>query len=260
MSQPRVTIVTPTWNREAFLPAIHACVQRQNYENFEWLVHDDSELPSAELAHASWDKLRYIHSPERMTIGEKRNALLEQATGEIIVNFDDDDYYGPDYVSNRVAALIESEKPLSISAGFFAYHLNTGHFGYYRPHHKKGIAFQFHRGGVEMVQLDKVNIPFIHLCYGWSYVFRRELWDRVRFADVSMFEDRAFVQKVMEFAPVHFYESRTVDAIHAIHNLSSSNCFPQFIIPPFMMTANSPLPAQHIGWLAQIVQSLNQKG
>lgn len=259
MSLPRVSIITPTWNREAFLPAIHACARQQTYQNLEWLVHDDSEIPSTELLQSDWPKLRYFHSKERLSIGEKRNLLISRAQGEIIVNFDDDDYYAPDYVEKRVASLISSNSLLSISSGFFAYHLNTGHFGYYLPNVKQGLAFLFHRGGVKPVQLEKVKIPYIHLCYGWSYVFRKALWERVRFPDISAFEDRTFVQKAMELGPLHLHESRSLDSIHSIHNRSSSNCFPQFIIPPFMMSAYSPLPSKHMGWLKEIVRTLNQE-
>lgn len=257
MNQPKVSIITPTWNREAFLPAIHACVRMQNYENFEWLVLDDSDTPSTELYGCSWDNLQYIYSSKRMSTGEKRNILIGESTGEILINFDDDDYYGPDYIINRVNSLIESRKSISILSGFFVYHLNTGHFGYYRTRTKDGLGFQFHRNGVTAVELSKINIPHIHLCYGWSYVYTRDIWERVKFEDTSLFEDRAFVQKAMQFSDIDFYESHSIDAIHAIHNLSSSNCFPQFLIPEFMMSTNSNLPIEHIGQLREVVNKIN---
>jgi glycosyltransferase involved in cell wall biosynthesis len=256
MNQKKVSIVTPTWNREAFLPSIHACVRRQSYENFEWLVLDDSEKPSEELSTSPWNKLRYIHSAERLSIGEKRNRLIAEASGDIIVNFDDDDFYGPAYVTDRIAGLEASGHKLSLMSGFFAFHLNTGHFGYYKTLIKSGLGFRFNKQGVEVVDLGQVNIPYIHLCYGWSYVFHKEIWDHAKFSDLMIFEDREFVRSIMDKFKIHFYESRKIDAIHSIHSLSSSNCFPQFLIPPFMMSAESEAIAGHVERLRAVVRDL----
>lgn len=256
MDQQKVSIVTPTWNREAFLPSIHACVRHQSYQNLEWLVLDDSEQPSAELAACSWSKLKYIHSDKRMSIGEKRNLLIAESSGELIVNFDDDDFYGPDYVKNRVDALNSSGKKLSVMSGFFVYHLNTGHFGYCKTRRKSGLGFRFNRQGVGVVDLKTIKIPFIHLCYGWSYVFYKELWGEVKFDDLMVFEDREFVRQLMTKFEIHFHESTSIEAVHSIHSLSSSNCFPQFLIPPFMLSSESNATAAHVQRLRAIVKSL----
>jgi glycosyltransferase involved in cell wall biosynthesis len=257
MDQPKVSIVTPTWNREAFLPAIHACVRQQNYENFEWLVLDDSQNPSQELSACAWDKLNYIHSKKRLSIGEKRNLLIAESSGDIIINFDDDDFYGPDYIKNRIESLASSGKKLSLMSGFFVYHLNTGHFGYYKTLIKSGLGFCFNKEGVKVVNLEKIKIPFIHLCYGWSYVFYKKIWDQVKFDDMMVFEDREFIRKSMDKFDIHFHESDKIEAIHSIHSLSSSNCFPQFLIPPFMISTESESTDSHVERLKAIVKSLD---
>ena len=258
MTSPKVTIITGTWNREAFLPAIHACVRAQTYDNFEWIVLDDSDAPSEELQNCTWDKLKYVYSRDRITLGEKRNQMIAQSSGEIIVNFDDDDYYGPDYVANRVKSITESGCQLSIMAGFFVYHINTGHYGYYKTRVKSGPAYQFGQKGTTFVNLGKVNIPLIHLCFGWSFVYYKSLWEKVKFSDITMFEDREFTRQALEHTKIDFYESKTVDSIHAIHNLSSSNCFPQFLIPSFMLPAHSPDAHGHILQLVKVVRAINE--
>ena len=258
MQNPKVTIITGTWNREAFLPAIHACVRSQTYDNIEWIVFDDSDTPSVELSKNAWDKLTYIHSKDRVSIGEKRNRMVAQAKGEIIVNFDDDDFYGPNYVTNRVKALTESGCKLSIMSGFFVYHLNNGRFGYYRTRVKQGPAFQFNKFGMKLVELSNVKIPYIQFCFGWSFVFYKSLWDSVKFPDQMIFEDRAFAQAALEHTTINFYDSTTLDSIHAIHNLSSSSCFPQFIIPPFMIASEGMETPNHMKKLVDVVRELNQ--
>ena len=258
MNNPKVTIITGTWNRETFLPMIHACVRAQTHDNLEWIVLDDSDVPSAELQSCSWDKLKYIYSRDRITLGEKRNIMVAQASGEIIVNFDDDDFYGPDYVANRVKSLTESGCRLSIMAGFFVHQINTGHFGYYKTRIKNGPAYRLGQNGAQLIDLGKMHIPFIHLCFGWSFVYYKSLWEQVKFSNITMFEDREFTRAALNHTKIDFYESRSIDAVHAIHNLSSSNCFPQFLIPPFMLASGSPAARDHIRRLVDVVRTINQ--
>jgi glycosyltransferase involved in cell wall biosynthesis len=88
-----VSIITPTANRVNLLPAIWDCVRNQSIHDFEWLVHDGSAQRTAMFDDINDTRVRYIHESTPMTIGAKRNALCSEAKGEIIAQFDDDDYY-----------------------------------------------------------------------------------------------------------------------------------------------------------------------
>lgn len=258
MDNPLVSIITPTFNREAFLPAIAACVQKQSVQDIEWLVFDDSERPSASLTNSSWDKLRYIYSPTKLSVGEKRNRLIDAARGDIIVQLDDDDFYGANYVADMLKLLEDSSADLVLLTGFFCHHLNTGQFGYYRTMVKRGPAFQFNRNGAKAVTLDDLKIPLIHLCYGWSYIFRKQLWADNKFDEVNVFEDRQFVINAKQMGKVASFESKRFSSSHSVHNLSSSQCFPQFLIPEFVIGTIAPQAHRHIARLRAIVQKLNK--
>ena len=110
---PLVSIVTPTYNRRRFIPSLIRMVQQQTYprDRLEWIVYDDGQEPVDDLleaARTTLPKLRYIFSDEKMTLGEKRNRLNQEATGDIIVAMDDDDYYVPQRVSAAVETLQKS--------------------------------------------------------------------------------------------------------------------------------------------------------
>jgi glycosyltransferase involved in cell wall biosynthesis len=110
---PLVSIVTPTYNRRRFIPALIQMVQQQTYpkDRIEWIVYDDGQETIQDLLDAARDtlpKLTYIYSDEKMTLGEKRNRLNKEAKGEIIVAMDDDDYYVPERISAAVEALTKS--------------------------------------------------------------------------------------------------------------------------------------------------------
>jgi glycosyltransferase involved in cell wall biosynthesis len=256
VQRPLVSIITPTFGREAFLPAIAACVRAQSYQNIEWLVLDDSEEPSPALTKEPLEELKYIHTTKRLSVGTKRNQLLAHASGEIVVHFDDDDYYGPDYISKAIEHL-SNEVDVALLSGFFVAHLNNDGFGYYRTRVKKGPAFAFNKSGVHPVDLGRINIPLIHLCFGWAYIYKRVVWEQTKFEELNVFEDREFIRKATENFKTVAYESRAVDCLHAIHTRSSSQCFPQFLIPGFVVHALSRDAYQHVMRLKSIAAMSN---
>jgi len=46
--------------------------------------------------------VRYFHLTERKTIGEKRNIAVSNALGEVIVHWDDDDFFRAHRISSQV--------------------------------------------------------------------------------------------------------------------------------------------------------------
>jgi glycosyltransferase involved in cell wall biosynthesis len=110
MPLPFVSVLTPTYNRRAFIPAAIACFKAQTYpmDRIEWIVLDDGTDKVGDLFAASGLKnVRYIALPEgeKLPIGAKRNRLNELATGDICVCWDDDDYYVPDRIRKAVTRL-----------------------------------------------------------------------------------------------------------------------------------------------------------
>jgi len=81
---PRVSIITPTINRQDLLPALWDCVRAQSVEDIEWLVFDGSPQRAPMFEGIDDPRVCYRHVADSMTIGAKRNALCDAATGEII--------------------------------------------------------------------------------------------------------------------------------------------------------------------------------
>ncbi len=256
-TRPFVSIITPTYGREDFISAITDCVRAQTYEEIEWLVLDDSEHPSAELCNNSWNKLKYIHSTDRLSIGEKRNRLLDMASGDVILHFDDDDYYGCDYVMRAVQRLQKNQSDISLLSGFFAVHLDMGNIGFYRPLVKKGPAFSFSKKGIGLVELDKLHIPYVHLCYGWALAYRKSVWREFPFQPVTHGEDRAFLLDVGQKYRINFDNPEIVDCFHSVHSRSSTFCYPQFNLPAFVFRTLSPDAFQHFARLRNVVKRRN---
>ncbi|MBV7403916.1 glycosyltransferase [Enterobacter sp. ENT03] len=159
--KPFVSVVTPTWNRGAFLPYLLYMFRYQDYpaDRRELIILDDSENSHLAiintLTHQDPERfnIRYIHHPERLALGKKRNMLNELARGEYIVCMDDDDFYPADKLSytvemmQRHGALISGSDQIPIwyshinrifkTHAFGEQHILNGTFAWHRNYLKK---------------------------------------------------------------------------------------------------------------------------
>ena len=171
---PTVTCVMPTRNRPArFLASALKCFFEQDYrEEMELLVLDDSDEPALPpFKRTEKRRVRYIWEDPIMghsALGAKRNRANTKARGQVIVHWDDDDWYTPERVSRQVEFLLEQKKQV------VGYHS----FLYWREADGKGFmytdpAFRPHAGGSSM-------------CYWKSW------WKQYPFMDRQVGEDFLF--------------------------------------------------------------------
>lgn len=99
--------------------------QHQNYGGErELLIYDgacksnspnDKQTQSNVVLQAMQDdpRIRYYYEPvkikpgeDHIKLGSKRNWMIGNSTGQIIVHFDDDDYYGPNYLQHMVTTMV----------------------------------------------------------------------------------------------------------------------------------------------------------
>lgn len=121
-----VSVVTPTYNRRAFIPTLIQIYRNQTFpkERMEWIILDDGYDCVQDLfqeAAKTIPNITYVYHEEKLRIGAKRNALNRLAKGSIIVAMDDDDYYPAD----RISSVVESfrKQPSIDLAGSSEMHL-----------------------------------------------------------------------------------------------------------------------------------------
>jgi glycosyltransferase involved in cell wall biosynthesis len=122
MSRPFISVITPTYNRRKFFTATISCYLAQTWphDRREWIILEDGHETVEDLvadAKRQYPTLnvRYIRLPVKASIGAKRNRLNEEAKGDIIVAWDDDDYYSPERLAH-IAHVFQS-KPNVMLAG-----------------------------------------------------------------------------------------------------------------------------------------------
>lgn len=105
---PRVSCVMVTANRAAIARRAVACFLEQTWGNRELVVVDDGNEDYAALfAGIPADRLLYHREPKRAdaTLGTLRNLSLDLARGDMVAQWDDDDWYHPDRLTRQIAAL-----------------------------------------------------------------------------------------------------------------------------------------------------------
>jgi GR25 family glycosyltransferase involved in LPS biosynthesis len=106
---PLVSILCSTHNRQYLIPFIVHQFNKQDYPNdmMELIILDDSEKEC--FFSPTQNNIKYIYEPLKSNIGKKRNILNGLSQGEIIIWFDDDDFYTQNRVSNTVDSLCEQD-------------------------------------------------------------------------------------------------------------------------------------------------------
>jgi glycosyltransferase involved in cell wall biosynthesis len=249
MTAPLVSIITPTFNRARYLPLVHRCVMAQDFRDFEWLIDDDSASPSSYMQALDDTRISYVHAPARRPIGTKRNALVARARGRIIAQFDDDDYYGSGYLDRMVSVMRDSGAAFVKLYGFFIHSKSLRLCGYWDLLQRSGRHMMFSKQPLSVVMLDEEHDPWVrdvYLGYGFSYVFEKAVWERARFPEIDWNEDLPFARQAAERFRIAGVQDDACTCIHVLHESSTSRCFPQYLLPRFVLDRLFPESKEHL--------------
>ena len=229
----KVSVITPTYGRERYLPSLFHCFDQQTHADRELLVYDDSPTPSRFFTGLADDRVTYRYQPARLTIGEKRNRLIDQAHGDVVAFFDDDDCYAPEYLAAMLAAL--GDAALVKLSGWFALSIPDDAFFFWDTAQNHPLLYKVGEGPVGFVTSAQFKPDFVTKNvdgYGFSYLFRRSAFGEARFPALSFGEDLPFVQSLRGAGlPIaHLQDDRGL-VVHLLHNRNSSVIFPQYRLP-----------------------------
>jgi glycosyltransferase involved in cell wall biosynthesis len=102
-TNPLVSVVLPTRNRQALLPRAIASVQAQTYPNWELLIVDDASTDDTPGLLASLDAKAVRHyRAHGAGVCAARNVALAQVRGELIAYLDDDNMMHPEWLKSIV--------------------------------------------------------------------------------------------------------------------------------------------------------------
>jgi glycosyltransferase involved in cell wall biosynthesis len=237
---PAVSILTPNFNRHALLQAQHVHLLAQSEQDFEWLILDDGPQPSAYFRGLSDPRIRYHHlAGPKMKVSAKRNWLCERARGAVIAQFDDDDYYAPNYLAVMLRRLADSGADITKLSGWFVYSAQLKRLGWWDTANTLGLHFTF---GPEPVlnaffnQNPPDTMKNNYAGYGFSYVFKKSMWEKAPFPHVEYASDYGFVAAALikGCRLDHFADTDGL-CLHVLRKDNMSKSFPQYLLPDFML-------------------------
>jgi cellulose synthase/poly-beta-1,6-N-acetylglucosamine synthase-like glycosyltransferase len=175
--RPLVSCIMPTRNRRPFMELTLRCFDAQDYESRELIIVDDGDDPIEDLVR-DHPKVRYLRLEGRHSIGAKRNMACEAARGNVVVHWDDDDWYGPHRITAQVEPILSGEVQFTGVDARWILRLDRCEFWTVSP--------ELHR---------RMFVGDIH---GGTLAYARSLWERgPRFPDSNLAEDAYFLSQAM---------------------------------------------------------------
>lgn len=174
-----VSCIMPTRGRPDYVLQSVRYFLRQDYPAAELIIVDDDTQDLADRLPGD-PAIRYVRVRPGLSIGAKRNLACELAAGEIIAQWDDDDWYAPQRLSIQVAPLLAGQADITAFDDTTFFELSRWQFWRCTP--------ALHRR------------LFVEDVHGGTLVYRRELWQRAGgYPDRSLAEDAWFLRQAMRW-------------------------------------------------------------
>ena len=213
--KPLVSVIIPVYNVAPYLREALDSVLHQTYRNLEIIVIDDGSTDgSSEICdeYAKNDsRIHVIHQPNR-GLSAARNVGIDLATGEIIAFLDSDDVYDIDFIDKMLNALLDTGSDLvACKYRFFGTKKFKDHLLIKPGTYNRIFALRALVDG-------RLNWSM------WNKIYRRELWDEVRFPVGHVYEDVATAYKLLKKCrliavideSLYFYRDRQGSITHTL--------------------------------------------
>lgn len=186
---PLVSCIMPTFNRRAFISLALASFRAQTYTAKELIVVDDGYDCIKDLVDGI-PQVRYLRLRQRATIGAKRNTACEEARGDFIAHWDDDDWYSPARLASQMKPLLCGTADLTGMINSYVLELLAGQFW--------SASADLHR---------RMFVGDIH---GGTIVFQKDIWQKIsKYPNVNLAEDAALIQRAIHRGKrIHRVENR----------------------------------------------------
>ena len=142
----RISVITPTYDRSEFIPQLIEDFKQQTYDHskIEWLILDDAPIEKrvghffTAATETSEFTIRYLVNETKQPMGAKLNRLNLEATGDIILVMDDDDYYPPTRIQMVVDAFDQHpRKEIAGCSEVYMCNMTSGELFVAGPYHDK---------------------------------------------------------------------------------------------------------------------------
>lgn len=181
MTEPLVSVIIPSKNRQTLIQRAIKSVSNQDYPNIEIIVIDDGSTPKLELAelekHSREKIINLVRNDISLGGARSRNIGINISKGEYIAFLDDDDIYYQNKISALVATLSKHHEH---GVAFGRTVLNDGK----TKRHPIKYPHEFDR---------KTNIQLMNYIHTGSSLIRKTALENTRFLEtLTRYQDLQF--------------------------------------------------------------------
>ena len=192
MKNPLISIVIPIYNAEKYLHECLDSIINQTYKNIEIIaINDGSNDSSLDILNEYFnnDKRIKIYTKENGGVSSARNYALEKVNGDYIMFIDSDDYL---VNKNVIQELINNLQGYDIIR-FGNYDLKDNNLLENKQIYKLQDEYE---SGIDFINKVLSNVD-TYGWYLWQYIFKKELWNGIKFPEGRIFEDASTIYKVL---------------------------------------------------------------
>jgi hypothetical protein len=183
-----VSVITPT-SKQIYMKNIFENYRNQNYKNKELIIilnNDKLNLRQWRDFSNGYKNIHIFRLNETVSLGECLNFAIDQSAGEFIARFDDDDYYGMNYLTDMLTYFIFTKASVIGK---------TCNFIYFEALKRLCIERIDH---MDFNSIETEYNPwhrYFKVLTGATQVIKREVFNTIRYQNLDSNEDRLFCKE-----------------------------------------------------------------
>ena len=230
----KISVIVPIYNVEKYLIRCLDSIDRQSFQDYEVLLINDGTKDSS--GRIAWEycmahpKFHY-YEKENGGLGSARNYGIDRASGEYLVFVDSDDWVESEYLQKLYTASVETDSDIAMCGITRVW--------------ENGKKQTFNSGFSKTAVYDNIHDVIIKTSnVAWNKIYRRELFDGIRYPERITYEDMACTPRVMIKAKrIAYIEDLLYNYFwrEASITVSTRNRVNKDILTAFDILENSPI-------------------
>ena len=197
-----ISVIVPVYNAEKFLNRCVDSMRNQTYGDLEILLVDDGSTDKSSVTcedYAATDpRVRVVHR-ENGGLSAARNTGIENANGEYFLFIDSDDEMLPTMAEELLFALEKTKADIAVCDFYQIIE------GQPRPNIEMTETFdEKHVGTIRVYEgrekMEQIIADNLVTVVQWNKLFRREIFDDIRYPEGKLHEDEFVIHRELEAA------------------------------------------------------------
>jgi glycosyltransferase involved in cell wall biosynthesis len=205
MKEPLVSVIVPVYKVEKYLDRCLNSIAKQTYKKLEIILVDDGSPDNCPKICDDWaqkdDRIKVVHK-QNGGLSDARNAGLEVMTGDLIMFVDSDDYVDQNIIEKLLVLMEKTNADISC-----ANYIKVDENYKFLEHKKRRGKICIYEGEKKF---DCMLKHYVQSIVAWGKLYKKEIFDGIRFPFGKIFEDQFIAHKLIENANKFAYTNEVL--------------------------------------------------